>query len=292
MRRPMPTTLHKADPKISGSSMPVKPDVAGAVGSQELRPEGAEPAAHIDKQVRAPTERERAEAEFRGAMADLGAGDGSRAEDKLRAALAIDPQLDGHGHCSAYTSNATARDAEQLLRNACVRMQAGRVCSRAGWLLARGANGRRSLRSAIVANGSQRRPQAMLANALGRLGQHKQAANAEMATPLRGSRWLASLGSSCVQTTTPRCASPPAGARTGLASTAARQPVDQQLTDSGIGAVAVAAVSPASRTSCPSRSSVAQPPSTPRRRRGEQYAGDSSVAPVVSTSSDCDVGPG
>jgi MSHA biogenesis protein MshN len=198
-RRPMPRTLRKADPKISESSVPVKPDVAGAAGSEE----GAEPVANIDKQVRAPTERERAEAEFRGAMSDLGAGDGNRAEDKLRAALTIDPLLDKARQAllGLYIERGRREDAEQLLeeRLRMDRRPAGFALALARLQLARGAN------SAALATLQQSLPngeanadyQAMLANALGRVGQHKQAAERfEMATRLapRNPVWLMGLG--------------------------------------------------------------------------------------------------
>jgi MSHA biogenesis protein MshN len=201
--RPMPRTLPKADPKISDSSVPVKPHVAGAAGPEELKPEGSEPAANIDKQVRAPTERERAEAEFRGAMSDLGAGDGNRAEDKLRAALAIDPLLDKARQAllGLYIERGQREDAEQLLeeRLRMDRRPAGFALALARLQLARGANSEAlaTLQQSLPNGEANADYQAMLANALGRLGQHKQAAERfEMAARLapRNPVWLMGLG--------------------------------------------------------------------------------------------------
>ena len=202
-RRPMPRTLRKADPKISGSSVPVKPDVAGAVGPEEFQPERAEAAANIDKQVRAPTERQRAEAEFRGAMADLGAGDGNRAEDKLRSALAIDPLLDKARQAllGLYIERGRRADAEQLLeeRLHMDRRPAGFALALARLLLARGANSEAlaTLQQSLPNGEASADYQAMLANALGRLGQHKLAAERfEMAARIapRNPVWLMGLG--------------------------------------------------------------------------------------------------
>src|SRR5262249_23851327 len=76
-----------------------------------------EPAQKIDRQELAPTSRERAEADFREALAALSAGDSTRAEQKLRAALALDPLADNARQAllGLYVNGGRREEAELLL---------------------------------------------------------------------------------------------------------------------------------------------------------------------------------
>jgi len=190
-------------PKVSGPSAFSKAEPAAGQSSADSQPDSAEPAANIEKQVRPPTERERAEAEFRGAMTALGSGDITEAETKLRAALSVDPMADRARQAllGLYIDRGRREDAEQLLEDR-LRLdhrQAGFALALARLQLGRGANSEAlaTLQRSLPYGETSPDFQAMLANALGRLGQHKQAAERfEMAARLapRNPVWLMGLG--------------------------------------------------------------------------------------------------
>ena len=203
-----------------------------------------------------PTERERAEAEFRGGDGGSAAPEtAAEAEDKLRAALAIDPLLDKARQAllGLYIERGRREDAEQLLedRLRMDRRPAGFALALARLQLARGANGEAlaTLQRSLPNGEASADYQAMLANALGRLGQHKQAAERfEMAARLapRNPVWLMGLGVELRadnRSSEARVAFQRARELGGLNPQLASF-VDQQLTRAEVrGAVAVAAVS-------------------------------------------------
>ena len=183
---------------------------SGAVGEPaEVRsPDAAErdsaqAASNIDKQVRPPSERERAEADFREAMAALNAGHVAEAEDKLRAALANDPLADKARQAllGLYIERGRREDAERLLedRLGVDRRQAGFALALARLQLERGANSDAltTLERSFPYGEASADYQAMLANALGRLGRHKEAAErygAAASLAPRNPVWLMGLG--------------------------------------------------------------------------------------------------
>jgi MSHA biogenesis protein MshN len=200
-RKPVARASRKTDPKVSGPNTPVDVEGTGAPATED--PRTPPPAANIQKQVRPPTERERVETEFRRGMAALGAGDATEAEDKLRAALAIDPTVDKARQAllGLYIERGRREDAEQLLedRLRVDRRPAGFALALARLQLERGANSDAlaTLQRSLPSGEASADYQAMLANALGRLGQHKQAAERfEMAARLspRNPVWLMGLG--------------------------------------------------------------------------------------------------
>ncbi len=215
---PQPTT------KVIGK---VRPKPADGVGKRGLpgvqageypEPDGSESAASIDKQVRPPSERERAEAEFRQGMAALQAGNAAEGEDRLRAALVIDPLNNKARQAllGVYVESNRREDAERLLedRLRVDRKHPGFAMALARLQLERGANGEAlvTLQRSLPYGETSADYQAMLANALARVGRHKEAAERyEAAARLapRNPLWLMGLGVSCVQITGPKKRVPP-----------------------------------------------------------------------------------
>jgi MSHA biogenesis protein MshN len=195
--------MRKAKPKVSGPSGSANTEPVGVQRAESPEPSDAEPAPNIDKQVRPPSERERVEADFREAMAALSAGDAAVAEDKLRAALAIDPLADKARQAllGLYVNRGRREDAELLLedRIRLDRKQAGFALALGRLQLERGANAEAlsTLAGSLPYGEASADYQAMLANALGRLGRHKEAAERyEAAARLapRNPVWLMGLG--------------------------------------------------------------------------------------------------
>lgn len=193
----------KTVPKVSGPSAPVDLEGTGAPATEGPGISTPPAAANIEKQVRPPTEREQVETEFRRGMAALGAGDATEAENRLRAALAIDPTVDKARQAllGLYIERGRREDAEQLLeeRLRVDRRPTGFALALARLQLERGANSEAlaTLQRSLPNGEASADYQAMLANALGRLGQHKQAAERfEMAARLspRNPVWLMGLG--------------------------------------------------------------------------------------------------
>ncbi|HYL18234.1 MAG TPA: hypothetical protein VEV20_06115, partial [Burkholderiales bacterium] len=85
--------MRKPSAKSAGSDA-AKRGLPAVQSAEYPEADGPEPAPSIDKQVRAPSDRERAEAEFRQGMLALQGGNETEGEDRLRAALAIDPLAD------------------------------------------------------------------------------------------------------------------------------------------------------------------------------------------------------
>ncbi len=193
----------KTDPKVSGPGAAIDVDSASAAANENPGPSTQASVANIEKQVRPPTERERAEAEFRGGMAALGAGDSVQAENKLRAALEIDPMVDKARQAllGLYIERGRRQDAEQLLEER-VRLDhrpAGFALALARLQLERGANNEAltTLQQSLPNGEASADYQAMLANAFGRLGRHKEAAErfgvaARLAA--RNPVWLMGMG--------------------------------------------------------------------------------------------------
>ncbi len=136
-------------------------------------------------------------------MAALSAGDATEAETRLRAALAIDPTVDKARQAllGLYIEHGRREDAEQLLeeRLRVDRRPTGFALALARLQLERGANSEAlaTLQRSLPNGEASADYQAMLANALGRLGQHKQAAERfDMAARLapRNPVWLMGLG--------------------------------------------------------------------------------------------------
>jgi MSHA biogenesis protein MshN len=196
-------TLRKTDPKVSEPGAPVDVEGTGPPTSQDPGLSAPPPAANIEKQVRPPSEREQAEMEFRRGIAALGAGDAAQAEDKLRAALVIDPTVDKARQAllGLYIERGRRQDAEQLLedRLRVDRRLAGFALALARLQLERGADSDAlaTLQRSLAHGEANADYHAMLANALGRLGQHEQAAERfEIAARLapRNPVWLMGLG--------------------------------------------------------------------------------------------------
>jgi MSHA biogenesis protein MshN len=202
-RKSVPRASRKTDPKVAAPSASVDVESAGAPSAEEPKLGTSAPAANIDKQVRPPTEREQVETEFRRGMAALGAGDATEAENRLLAALAIDPTADKARQAllGLYIERGRRGDAEQLLedRLRVDRRPGGFALALARLQLERGANSEAlaTLQRSQQSGEGSADYQAMLANALGRLGQHKQAAeHFELAARLapRNPVWLMGLG--------------------------------------------------------------------------------------------------
>jgi MSHA biogenesis protein MshN len=175
-----------------------------AVQSAEYpEPDGPAPAPSIDKQVRPLSDRERAEAEFRRGMLALQGGNDTEGEDRLRAALAIDPLADKARQAllGLYVQRGRREDAERLLedRLRLDRRHAGFAMALARLQLERGANGEAlvSLQRTLPYGESNVDYQGMLATTLARVGRHKEAAERyEAATRLapRNPLWLMGMG--------------------------------------------------------------------------------------------------
>lgn len=222
-----PPTLkaHRPDSMTYAADAPAAPPAAAGVSEDVDRrrapqePPGSEPAPaqssgskpfdqneaapNIARQESAPTARERAEADFREALAALSTGDAARAEEKLRAALSIDPLADKvrQALLGLYIRDGRRDDAELLLdeRLRLDAKQAGFALALARLQLERGASGDAlaTLQRSQSFGQASADYQAMLANALGRLGRHREAAERyEAAARLapRNPVWLMGLG--------------------------------------------------------------------------------------------------
>jgi len=182
---------------------PAGPEPASAQSLGSNPSDQNEAAANIARQERAPTARERAEADFREALAALSTGDAARAEEKLRAALSIDPMADKvrQALLGLYIRDGRREEAELLLdeRLRLDAKQAGFALALARLQLERGASSDALAtlqRSQSYAQASADY-QAMLANAHARLGRHREAAERyEAAARLapRNPVWLMGLG--------------------------------------------------------------------------------------------------
>jgi MSHA biogenesis protein MshN len=176
---------------------------SGKQASEYPEPDGLEAPPSIEKQVRPPSQRERAEVEFRQGMAALHAGNAAEAEDKLNAALAIDPLADNASQAllGLYIERGRREDAERLLedRLRVDRKHAGFAMALGRLQLERGANGDAlvTLQRSLPFGENSADYQAMTANALGRVGRHKESTERfEAATKLapRNPVWLMGLG--------------------------------------------------------------------------------------------------
>jgi len=170
--RAKPRALPEPEPKASVQVAATEyPDVKQAPGD-----------ANIEKQVRVPTDRDRAEASFRQGMVFLQNGSMAEAEAALREALHVDPLLDKARQAllSMYVEAGRREDAERLLED---RLQADRKHFGFAMALARlqlghGANGDAliTLQRSLPYGENSADYQAMLANALSRVSRHKEAA--------------------------------------------------------------------------------------------------------------------
>lgn len=195
-----PTRKSKPKPAADGTA---KAGPSGKQASEYPEPDGLEASASIEKQVRPPSQRERAEVEFREGMAALHAGNAAEAEDKLNAALAIDPLADNASQAllGLYIERGRREDAERLLedRLRVDRKHAGFAMALGRLQLERGANGDAlvTLQRSLPFGENSADYQAMTANALGRVGRHKESTERfEAATKLapRNPVWLMGLG--------------------------------------------------------------------------------------------------
>lgn len=201
--KPAGKPARKVTPKANGLHLPAKVGLSGTPPGEYPGAGGLEPPSNIAKQVRPLSERERAEVPFREGMVALQAGDAAEGEDKLRAALTIDPLADKARQAllALYVQRGRREDAERLLedRLRLDRNHAGFAMALARLQLEHDANDDALgtlLRS--QANGEASSDyQAILANALGRVGHHKEAARRfEAASGLapRNPLWLMGLG--------------------------------------------------------------------------------------------------
>jgi len=147
--------------------------------------------------------RERAEADFREALAALSTGDTARAEEKLRAALSIDPLGDkARQTLLGLYINGGRRDEAELLLDERLRLdakQAGFALALARLQLERNASSEAlaTLERSLSVGQASADYQAMLANALGRLGRHREAAERYQAAARLAPRnpvWLMGTG--------------------------------------------------------------------------------------------------
>jgi MSHA biogenesis protein MshN len=180
-----------------------KRGLPGVQAGEYPEPDGSESAPSIDKQVRPPSERERGEAEFRQGMAALQAGNAADGEDRLRAALVIDPLNNKARQAllGVYVESNRREDAERLLEDSLRvdRKHPGFAMALARLQLERGANGEAlvTLQRSLPYGETSAGYQAMLANALARVGRNKEAAERyEAAARLapRDPLWLMGLG--------------------------------------------------------------------------------------------------
>jgi len=185
------------------SEAPLGSEPASARRSGSNAPGQGEAAPDIARQERAPTARERAEADLREALAALSAGDTARAEEKLRAALSVDPLADKARQAllGLYVNGGRREEAELLLdeRLRLDAKQAGFALALARLQLERGASSEAlaTLQRSLSFGQGSADYQAMLANALGRLGRHQEAAERyEAAARLapRSPVWLMGMG--------------------------------------------------------------------------------------------------
>jgi MSHA biogenesis protein MshN len=191
--------VRQARPKPADGA--AKRGLSGGQPGEYPEPDGLAPS--IDKQVRPPSERERGDTEFRRGMAALQAGNVAEGEDHLRAALVIDPLADKARQAllGVYIERNRREDAERLLEDRLVvdRRHPGFAMALARLQLERGANGEAlvTLQRSLPYGETSAGYQAMLANALARVGRNKEAAERyEAAARLapRDPLWLMGLG--------------------------------------------------------------------------------------------------
>jgi MSHA biogenesis protein MshN len=196
MPKPVVTPVHQPKPKATDGAAP-----RHAVEYPESN--ASEAPTNIEKQVLPPSQRERAEVEFRKGMTALHAGDPAEAEDRFNAALAIDPLADNARQAllGLYIERGRSEDAERLLedRLRVDRKHAGFAMALGRLQLERGANGDAliTLQRSLPFGETSSDYQAMTANALGRVGRHKESAERfEVASRLapRNPVWLMGLG--------------------------------------------------------------------------------------------------
>ena len=171
--------------------------------SEYPEPDGVQQQANIQKQVRAPSDRERAEAELRQGLIALQGGNVPDAEDRLRQALAIDPLTDKARQAllGLYVQRGRREDAERLLdeRLRIDSRHAGFAMALARLQLERDGNGEAlvTLQRSAPYGESSADYQAMFGNALSRVGRHKEAAQRyQIATQLapQSALWYMGLG--------------------------------------------------------------------------------------------------
>ncbi|HTO42814.1 MAG TPA: tetratricopeptide repeat protein [Burkholderiales bacterium] len=182
---------------------PAKSETTSTRRSDASALDQGEAASNIARQERAPTLRERAEADFREALAALSTGDTARAEEKLRAALSIDPLGDkARQALLGLYINGGRRDEAELLLDERLRLdakQAGFALALARLQLERNASSEAlaTLERSLSVGQASADYQAMLANALGRLGRHREAAERYQAAARLAPRnpvWLMGTG--------------------------------------------------------------------------------------------------
>jgi len=183
------------EPASAEPSSAQRPDSNGA-NQSEVAP-------NIARQELPPTSRERAEADFREALTALSAGDSARAEEKLRAALSIDPSRDRARQAllGLYVNSGRREEAELLLdeRLRVDAKQAVFALALARLQLERGASTEAlaTLQRSLSFGQSSADYQALLANALGRLSRHREAAERYQAAAGLAPRnpvWLMGMG--------------------------------------------------------------------------------------------------
>jgi MSHA biogenesis protein MshN len=198
--KPATKPARKSKPKPAVTENP--PDTGTPI-AEYPEPDAVELQTNIDKQVRPQTDRERAEAELRRAMTALHDGRTAEAEDRLRAALAIDPSSDKARQAllGLYIERGRREDAERLLedRLRADRKHGGFAMALARLQLERGANGDAliTLQRSLPYGETSADYQAMLANALSRVGRHREAAerfDAAARLAPRNPLWLMGLG--------------------------------------------------------------------------------------------------
>jgi MSHA biogenesis protein MshN len=169
----------------------------------DSKPAAEELNANIDKQVRAPSARDRAEASFRQGMNAMHAGNMAEAEVALREALRFDPMADKARQAllGMLVEAARREEAERLLDER-LQLDAGNyvfATALARLQLERGANADAlaTLQRSASHGENSAEYQAMLANALSRVGQHKDAAErfgAAARLAPRNALWYMGLG--------------------------------------------------------------------------------------------------
>jgi MSHA biogenesis protein MshN len=171
---PKPRALADAGPKVTASAQGVEyPDETS---------EAAQTDTNIAKQVRPQSERERAESSFRLGMNALQGGNVAEAEAALHEALRIDPLADKARQAllSIYVEAGRRDDAERLLeeRLQLDRKHFGFAMALARLQLEHTSNGEAlaTLQRSLPYGENSADYQAMLANALTRVGRHKEAA--------------------------------------------------------------------------------------------------------------------
>lgn len=181
-----------------------KPSVSAQARSAEVI-EGDEHGAfgNIDKQVRAPSHRDRAESKFQQGMEAFDAGGLAQAEMSWREALEQDPMFDKARQAllGLYVEAGRREDAAHLLDE---RLQldpkhAGFAMALARLQLDRGANGDAlaTLQRSLPYGETVPDYHALLANALSRVARHKEAAerfDAASRLAPRNAVWLLGLG--------------------------------------------------------------------------------------------------